>query len=169
LPETPMTPELARTKAREISSSLDGIKTALAKEENKFITGELTEIKDMLVDVIPGMKAAQDTFKTMSKPVNKMEVGQYLEGRLTSPLTDETLRPGVYATALENAPATIKKATGMPRFESLSQILDPADVAKLETIRADLARSAEFTKQAKAGRAAGKTFPSQKHPHFLIS
>lgn len=160
IPETKMTPELARTKAEEVASSLDGIKAALAKEENKFISGELTDIKNMLTDAIPGMKTAQETFKAMSKPVNKMEVGQYLEGKLASPLADETLRPGVFATALENAPATIKRATGMPRFQSLTQVLEPADVAKLEAIRDDLARSAEFIKQARTGRGAGDIIPA---------
>lgn len=166
IPETPMTPELARTKAQEVASSLDGIKAALAKEENKFISGELTDIKNMLTDVIPGMKAAQETFKTMSKPVNKMEVGQYLEGKLASPLADETLRPGVFATALENAPATIKRATGMPRFQSLTQVLEPADVAKLEAIRDDLARSSEFMKQARVGRGAGENIPATGEVQF---
>lgn len=166
IPETPMTPELARTKAEEVASSLDGIKAALAKEDNKFITGELTDIKNMLTDAIPGMKTAQETFKTLSKPVNKMEVGQYLEGKLASPLADETLRPGVFATALENAPATIKRATGMPRFQSLSQVLEPADVAKLEAIREDLSRAAEFTKQARVGRGAGENIPATEAPTF---
>lgn len=166
IPETPMTPELARTKAEEVASSLDGIKAALAKEDNKFITGELTDIKNMLTDAIPGMKAAQETFKTLSKPVNKMEVGQYLEGKLASPLADEMLRPGVFATALENAPATIKRATGMPRFQSLSQVLEPADVAKLDAIREDLARSAEFMRQAKIGRGAGENIPATETPTF---
>lgn len=160
IPETKVTPELARTNAEEISSTLDGIKAALKREDNKHITGQLTEIKDMLVDAIPNMKPAQETFKALSKPVNKMEVGQYLEGKLASPLADETLRPGVFATAMENAPATIKRATGMPRFQSMSQILDPADMAKLEAIRADLARQAEFVKQARVGRGAGENIPA---------
>lgn len=160
IPETKVTPELARTNAEEVSSTLDGIKAALKREDNKHITGQLTEIKDMLVDAIPGMKPAQETFKALSKPVNKMEVGQYLEGKLASPLADETLRPGVFATAMENAPATIKRATGMPRFQSMSQILDPADMAKLEAIRADLARQAEFMKQARVGRRAGENIPA---------
>lgn len=160
IPETPMAPELARTKAREVASSLDGIKTALAKEENKFITGELTDIKNMLVDAIPGMKTAQETFKAMSKPVNKMEVGQYLEGKLTSAVNENKLTPAAFASAVENAPATIKRATGMPRFESMSQILDPSDMAKLNGIRADLARESEFATQLGFGRKAGDNIPA---------
>jgi len=166
IPETKVTPELARTNAEEIASTLDGIKAALKREDNKHITGQLTEIKDMLVDAIPGMKPAQETFKALSKPVNKMEVGQYLEGKLASPLADETLRPGVFATAMENAPATIKNATGMPRYQSMSQILDPADMAKLEGIRADLARQAEFMKQAKVGRSGGENIPAVESPQL---
>lgn len=166
IPETAMAPELARTNAEEIASTLDGIKAALKREDNKHITGQLTEIKDMLVEAIPGMKPAQETFKALSKPVNKMEVGQYLEGKLASPLADETLRPGVFATAMENAPATIKNATGMPRYQSMSQILDPADMAKLEGIRADLARQAEFMKQAKVGRGGGENIPAVESPQL---
>lgn len=160
IPKTKMTPKLARTKANEVASSLDGIKAALAKEDNKFITGELTDIKNMLTDAIPGMKTAQETFKTMSKPVNKMEVGQYLEGKLTSAVNENKLTPAAFASAMENAPSTIKRATGMPRFESMAQILDPADMAKLDAIRADLARQSEFATQLQFGRAAGDNIPA---------
>jgi hypothetical protein len=146
------------TTPRELASVLDDVKASLKKQENKFITGHLTEVKAQLEDAIPSYKGAQETFKELSQPINTMEIGQYLEGKL-APALDETAkqRATVYAGALENAPATIKSATGMPRFESLSQILKPEDVAKLEAIRSDLAREAKDTAMA---RAAGAQLPA---------
>jgi hypothetical protein len=151
----------------DLASVLDDVKAALKSEDNKFITGALTNVKDKLVEVLPGMEKAQATFREMSKPVNTMEIGQYLEGKLT-PALGETVgqRAGPFAEALRSAPTTIKRATGTPRFDSLAQILAPEDMAKLEGIRADLARTAEYETKANAG-TLGLPVTEAKLPNFM--
>lgn len=108
---------------------------------------------------VPGYKTARQTFAKQSRRINQTEVGQYLEGKLTSPL-DETgpNRAGVFATAVRDAPGTIKRATtGESRFQNLDEVLEPWQVKEIENVRADLAREAATKQQAtQAASAAPK-------------
>jgi hypothetical protein len=68
-----------------------------------------------------------------------MEVGQYLEGKLTAPLKGGTERAGVFATAVEDAPGTLKRATtNEARFKALTDVLTPDQMAVITAIRDDL-------------------------------
>lgn len=105
----------------------------------------------------PSYKTARETFAAQSKPINQMEVGQFLEGKLKPALGEETarLRAAGYAGALENAPSTIKRATGESRFQNLSDVLTPDQIKIVEDVRADLARARQAEAQALAARGAG--------------
>lgn len=105
----------------------------------------------------PDYKVARETFAAQSKPINQMQVGQFLEGKLTPALGEETarLRAAGFATAMENAPGTIKRATGQSRFEQLSEVLTPEQLKIVENVRADLARAKATEAQAAAARGAG--------------
>lgn len=105
----------------------------------------------------PSYKTARETFAAQSKPINQMEVGQFLEGKLKPALGEETarLRAAGFAGALENAPGTIKRATGESRFQSLSEVLTPEQIKIVEDVRADLARARQTEAQAAAARGAG--------------
>lgn len=160
-----------RTNAKEVTSVIDGIKTRLAKEDTKFIKGNLRDIREMLVDTVPGYRQAQEAFAQSSKPINIMQVGQYLEGKL-KPAVETSVgeRAGVFSAAVKEAPTTIKRSTGQTRFDQLDQILEPSQVKVVEGIRKDLAREAEFTKQAREGGKAGEVFPSTeaiRSPDFM--
>lgn len=104
---------------------------------------------------IPPYKTARTIFAEKSKPINQMEVGQFLEGKLTSALDTETgpQRANVFGAAVKEAPATIKSATsGANRYKQLTDLLEPYQVKVVEDIRKDLAREAETKLQAtKAG------------------
>lgn len=105
--------------------------------------------------------AAREAYAQASKPINIMQVGQYLEGKLKPALeTSVGERAGVFAGAVKEAPTTLKRATGQPRFTQLEQVLTPDQVKVVEGIRKDLAREAEFTKQAREGGKAGEVFPA---------
>lgn len=105
----------------------------------------------------PDYKVARETFAAQSRPINQMQVGQFLEGKLTPALGEETarLRAAGFATAMENAPGTIKRATGQTRFEQLSEVLTPEQLRIVEDVRADLARAKATEAQAAAARGAG--------------
>jgi hypothetical protein len=159
-----------RTDAKQVTSVIDGIKMRLAKEDSKFIKGQLKDVREMLVDSVPGYRAAQEAFAEASKPVNIMQVGQFLEGKL-KPAVETTVgeRAGVFSNALKEAPTTIKRSTGQSRFDKLEQILEPEQVKIVEGIRQDLAREAEFAKQATEGGKSGRTFPAPPAslPNFM--
>lgn len=105
----------------------------------------------------PAYKTARETFATQSKPINQMEVGQFLEGKLKPALGEETarLRAAGFAGALENAPGTIKRATGESRFQTLSEVLTPEQIKIIENVRTDLARAQLAERQASAASKAG--------------
>jgi hypothetical protein len=104
---------------------------------------------------IPEYKEARETYAKQSKPINQMEVGQFLEKKLTPALGEETakLRASGFATAVEEAPRTIKKSTGQDRFTELSQVLEPDQLAAVNAVRDDLARAQQAEFKASAGMA----------------
>lgn len=160
-----------RTDAKEITSVIDGIKARLAKEDNKFIKGQLKDVRELLADAVPGYRVAQESFGQASKPINIMQVGQYLEGKLKPAIeTPVAETAGRFSQALKEAPTTIKRSTGQSRFQQLSEILTPDQVKIVEGIKKDLAREAEFASQAAAGSKGGKAVPAaelSKAPGFF--
>lgn len=144
-----------RTDAKEIASTLDGIKSALAKEDNRYIKNELTAIKDDLTGAIPSMKEAQTAFKKGSRPINQMDVGTYLREKLEAPVPEGNQRAGVFANAVREAPRTIKQALkGGPTYEKLTDILSPAQKANVDRVLMDLSRDQRVKELAQMGREA---------------
>lgn len=144
-----------RTDAKEIASSIDGLKTAIAKEDNKFIKGELTQLKDDLTAAVPSLPEAQAAFKKGSRPINQMDVGKYLREKLEAPVPEGGQRAGVFAGAVREAPRTIKQALkGGPTYEKLTDILSPAQKANVDRVLMDLSRDQRVKELAQMGREA---------------
>lgn len=131
----------------------------IGKTEAAAITGTRAEFLNWLEGKAAGYKGARETFAKQSGPINQMEVGQFLESKLTSALEGEQkLRPAAFAGAVESAPQTIQRAIlGAPRFKKLSDVLTPDQVKIVEDIRKDLARQADYRTQARAARPIGPT------------
>lgn len=128
----------------------------IGKVEARAIANTRGEFLRWLENKASGYRTARTTFAQQSGPINQMEVGQYLESKLTSALQDEAkLRPGVFAGAVEAAPQTIQRATGGARFEKLSDILTPDQIKIVEDVRKDLARQASYETQVQRAGAAG--------------
>ncbi len=79
------------------------------------------------------------SYADYSSRLNRMEIGNFLSQRLQTPLDKE--RAGVFATAVENAATTIKKSTGIPRYNKLSDVLTPQETATVNGVLADLKRA----------------------------
>jgi hypothetical protein len=161
-----------RTNAKEVASTIDGLKSAIAKEDNKFIKGELTQIKDDLTAAIPSMKEAQTAFKKGSRPINQMDVGKYLREKLESPVPEGGQRANVFANAVREAPRTIKQALkGGPTYEKLTDILSPAQKANVDRVLMDLSRDQRVKELAQMGREAAPDLnmpmPKTERPSFL--
>jgi hypothetical protein len=175
--------------AKYPGSSLHMMKMAfddLVKNPERFGIGanEVGAIKatrgnflNWVEDKAPAYKTARETFAAQSKPINQMQVGQFLEGKLTPALGEETarLRAAGYAGALDQAPGTIKRATGQSRFDELSQVMTPDQIKVLESVRDDLARAKLAEAQASAARGAGpnvnlmgtETLGNVRAPNFI--
>ena len=129
----------------------------IGKVEASKIASTRKDFINWLEGQVPEYGTARSTFQARSKPINQMEVGQFLESKLTSALQGEQkLRPAAFAGAVEAAPQTIQRAAvGAPRYEKLSDVLTPDQVKIVEDIRRDLARQAKYREQARAARPAG--------------
>jgi len=82
-----------------------------------------------------------DSYSNYSNKLNRMEIGDFLANKLQTGLDKE--RAGVFATAVENAANTIKKSTGIPRYEKLSQVLTEKEVGTVNSVLADLMRKSK--------------------------
>ena len=177
----PITQTIPAEVAQYPVSSLHHIKTAmddLIKNPERFGIGaaEAGAIKSTrkkyltwLENAAPEYRVARETFAKQSAPINTMEIGQYLEGKLVPALgEDAAQRAAVYSAALRDASGTIQKATtGMPRFDSLTKVLSADDVKTLENIRADLAREARTSKMAREGARAEKETETPTLPNLM--
>ena len=147
--------------------SLHNLKTAMddiIKDPATFGIGAnearlMGRTRDQLIKWIeskePGYKTARETFAKQSRRINQTEVGQFLEGKLTSALPDVAERANVFGAAVKEAPTTIKRAlTGESRYQQLTDLLEPHQVKAIDAIRNDLARKATTKVQAQKGAAA---------------
>jgi len=129
--------------------------TALVRGARSQVMDVRKRLLGWLENKVPEYGAARTTFAEMSKPINQMEVGQYLEGKLTAPLEGGAQRANVFATAVKDAPGTLKRATtNEARFKALTDVLTPDQVAVITAIQDDLARAQVTKTQARAGAAA---------------
>lgn len=124
--------------------------TAIGRSEEKAVTNLKKQLVDWIGTKNPAYEAARSNFAAASRPIDRMKVGQELEKALTSPVgTSE--RPGVFANAMREAPRTLKKATGQPRFDSLDDVLTPEQAQAARSVLSDLARSSEREQLTRAG------------------
>lgn len=123
--------------------------TALSRAEKQAVQEAKNELVGWLSTKNPEFARAREAFAEASKPINRMEVGQFLQQKLNTPLDAE--RAGAFALAVQNAASTIKKASGAAVGEKLSDVLTPKQVAAVDNILADLQRTTRA--QELAGRS----------------
>lgn len=106
-------------------------------------------------------KAARLKYAEDSVPINQMQIGQELEKKLEPALNTvgegaKAQRADLFSTAVREAPSTIKKATGAPRYDSLDEVLTPEQLGKIDGVAKDLARSANYDDMGKRGAEAAR-------------
>jgi hypothetical protein len=123
--------------------------------EANAISKTRAEFLNWAENKVPTYKTARTTFAEKSKPINQMEVGQYLEGKLTAPLEGGAERAGVFATAVKDAPGTLKRASNnQARYKELTDVLTPEQAGIVNAIRDDLSRVQTTKTQAQKGTSA---------------
>lgn len=108
-----------------------------------------------------------NSYSDYSNKLNRMEIGDYLSKKLQVPLEKESA--GSFATAVENAAGTIKKSTGIPRYEKLSDVLTAKEVGAVNSVLADLKRSSKADELARKVGALEEGLPNitKEVPNYL--
>jgi hypothetical protein len=143
----------AGNNAEKVASVLDGMKSRIANQDNKFIKGELDKVKADIVSALPGMKEANAKFAEMSEPINQMQVGQALRSKLAGPRGEE--RSAQFSSAVREAPDIIKRSTGQTRFHSIDDVLTPQQAKVVSAINKELRRDAEAARMASETDTSG--------------
>lgn len=89
-----------------------------------------------------------EEYATHSKKLDRMAVGSVLEQKLGTSFGNPE-RAGAFTTAVENVTSTLKKATGIPRYDKLEQVLTADEIKTINSIKADLARQGKAESLAK--------------------
>lgn len=80
-----------------------------------------------------------EEYATHSRKLDRMAVGEALQQKLQGSLGNVE-RAGAFAQAVQEAGSTIKKATGQPRYEKLSQVLTTDETAAVNRVLSDVQR-----------------------------
>lgn len=107
-------------------------------------------------------KKARTDFAAQSVPINKMQVAQELQKALTAPVTGETTRAGMFARAAEEAPKTIKRATGQEFFTKLEDVLSPEEMGIVNDVRDEFRRTQLAKDQAKLAKSSAEELASSQ-------
>lgn len=126
----------------------------LGIEQRNAILGSRTELLAWIDNQSAAYKAAREGYAEASGPINRMRVGRVIQNALTDPLTGEASRAAAFATATENAPRTLKRATGESRFSYLSDVLQPDEIKIVQDVARDLRRRDIAADMISAGRRA---------------
>jgi hypothetical protein len=151
--------------AGELSSVNDNIKSLLDSRDNRFIQGNLINIREQINALIPGMAEAKQTFADMSRPVNQATVLNEMQRRLTGPMDQE--RPGQFMRVLgEGEEALLKRSTGAPRFQEgdLMKILSEEQGRVVTDISDQLRRERTMDVQARRGAQGLEQIMDQNRP-----
>jgi|GEM_PF-4105386 len=152
-----MGPPNPMQRLHDIKTGLDEV---LRDPKGHNIPGGVKALKNTRAEFIdylntnPEYMKARSDFAAQSIPINKKKVAQELLKAATEPLTEEATRAGVFARAVEEAPKTIKKATGEQYFTSLEDVLSPDEMEVINSVRDEFRRTKLADEQAKLGAKA---------------
>jgi hypothetical protein len=116
----------------------------IAGKEGDIVKGLRAQLINWMEKQNPEFRAARTKYADLSKPVDRMQVGQYLLDKVQPALADfgalgqET--GATYARALRNADQTVRGATGFRGNSSLEALMGPDQMGVLNAVGADLAR-----------------------------
>lgn len=157
----------------------DDIKTFLTNSGNASFGASATKaettIKQMLDNAIEsasgtGMwKQYLTKFAEHSKKIDRMKVGQALKEKLGDGSLGDTEKAGSFVTAINNAMQTIKRETGVVRYDKMEDFLSPEQISAVNRVRLDLNRSQKANELAKGVQQAEEVAfeGNKKLPAFI--
>jgi hypothetical protein len=137
---------------RGLDDLLSDTASGLGKAERNAIAGTRRDLLEWIDSQSPAYRTARETFQAASGPIDQMRVARVLENRLTQPVTGEATRGGMFASGIQEAPTTLRRATGEARFSQLSEVLTPDQMRIVDNIRRDIMREEQANKLARQAR-----------------
>lgn len=141
---------------------------ALADTERAMANKAKKKLVEWIKKKNPAYDEARTQYSELSKPINRMEVGRELRDALISPTEKE--RAVVFTNAIRNAPKTIKRATGFPRYKDLGDVLNKEQVKTVSKISDALLDQQKFNQMASGTKSIFKDLPGEIEvslPHIL--
>lgn len=133
--------------------------------EARAIGNTRTAFVSWLERKVPEYGKARTEYAADSRVIDRMKIGQALEDKLVSATEKET--PSTFANAIRNELQTIKRATGQPRYDELSQIMTPEEVSKITSVLQDVQRkSRTFNIPQKTNLFGGVNVAEETRPHL---
>lgn len=133
--------------------------TGLGSAQRAAVKDTYAALGRWLDENAPGLQAARRGYAEASQPINRMDVARELARRLTDPASGAE-RATRFKGAVENAPQTIRRATGSERGETFADV-DPGLDQVVRALMADMGRGARAKDLAQGVEAMrpGSDFP----------
>lgn len=142
-----------------------GPQSGMGAHEVGAVRSTLGSLSNWITTNVPELRAADQTYAALSKPINQMEIGTALSNRLQPALADfggnTRLSANSYAAALRNSDQLAAGATGW-RGAKLPDILNLDQLKTLTQVGEQLARRANADELGRAvGSNTGQNLISQ--------
>lgn len=152
LESTPFMPQLPTRTIGELQTIKDELSKQIRALEKATdapslrLKNNLVDARDQLVKEMTSQSGeyavANTLYRNFSAPQNQAQVAQELLNAIRSPAGVERLN--TYLAAMRNAPRTITRAGGNPRFTNLNEMMTPEQMQSINAIKASAQREADF-------------------------
>lgn len=147
--------------------------SGIAGQEARSIKATRDALVSWMENAEPAFKAARTTYAEKSKPLNAMDLGEYVARKATSNTSDLAGNPRMQANALLGAlrdeAGLVQKGTGRKELNALSQVLDPQQEALLRAVASESDRAAAVASAgAGPGSATAQRMASQNILRSLV-
>ena len=161
-----------RTDAKEVMSTVDGIRMAMENKEFGPVQRVLSPLKKSIVELSPKYKEGDKFYAQTSRPITQMKVAEALMDSI-GPKVGSKERPAAFGTAIANEKSTLRKANNgkRPVKNELSDAMSKEQMNTINAIAKELDIDADYRAQATAGMPKAKEIINEaaniQAPHIL--
>lgn len=169
-------PRILISAYREIGNMFKNPQTgqSLPETQARALTLIRRSLERQIEEAVPEFRQANELFQQMSVPVNRAQIAQSLEQKLTSPLAagEESIvaqRASSFSGALADEPAFIRRALGWARNSGLKDYFDEDALANIYGVNRRLQQDAEFKRLVDFGREGASRVVGDLTPEPLLN
>lgn len=127
--------------------------TGITQDMQRAARGVLADFLPAVEAKIPAYGQARQAYSQMSAPINQARVLEEMQSVLQKPGGGERAVPFMNVLG-RGEEAMLKRSTGTPRYEQVSDVLTPPQMSVVRDVEAQLNRQATMSQQAQAGAEA---------------